>query len=84
MIAQFIAGIATFIGLGLTLIAVAGWFPLMHNERTSVVASALGLFTVARLAPFEHDAGWLAFLIAVAVTLTGSAVHQFKSSCATQ
>ncbi|MDE2619384.1 MAG: hypothetical protein KGL54_04390 [Sphingomonadales bacterium] len=84
MVAQFIAVIATFIGVSLALIAAAGWFPLMQNEKTSVVASAFGLFTVARLAPFEHDAGWQAFLVAVAVTLTGSAVHQFKSSCATQ
>ena len=84
MVAHVISGIATFIGLGLTVIAVAGWFPLMRHEKTSVVASAFGLFAVARLAPFEHDRGWLVFLIAAAITLTGSAVHQFKSSCATQ
>lgn len=84
MVAHVISGIATFIGLGLTVIAAAGWFPLMRHEKTSVVASAFGLFTVARLAPFEHDGGGLAFLIAVAVMLTGPAVHQFKSSCATQ
>lgn len=80
MIADVTAGMATFVGLGLTMTAVTGWFALMQNAKTSVVASAFGLFAVGRFAPHAHCPEDMAFLGSVALIWIASAVQQIRSS----